>query len=72
MFTTRETSRDERGAAAVEYAVVTVAAASLGGVLIGIIGLNPSDPLIRPPVSQWLLEWMVRLLMWVLGQFGVS
>lgn len=46
--------RDERGAAAVEYAVVTVAAASLGGVLIKI--------LTDPQVQQKLLQLILALI----------
>lgn len=65
MSEVRTSNRDERGAAAVEYAVVTAAAASLGGALLVGIGWYP-HPIGLP---KWFLEWIAQLLLWIISLF---
>ncbi|OYO24142.1 hypothetical protein CGZ93_04815 [Enemella dayhoffiae] len=52
---------DERSAAAVEYAVVTVAATSIGGVLLGLV------PIYYPR----FLEFFERLILELFKWFGL-
>ncbi|WP_144009733.1 DUF4244 domain-containing protein [Enemella evansiae] len=60
--------QDERGAVAVEHAVVTVAAASLGGVLLAMFGGGyPQAHPIVPP--EWFLKWMLQLIEWITSLF---
>ena len=62
--TVRQAQRPDTGAATAEYAVVTVAAAGLGGILIKLL------------TSDWFLEILKKILAWiitlVLQLFGIG